>query len=149
MSAELHRVAAARLGQDGQRYTTNRRDLVDVLHDERQPMTIPEILARRRDLAQSSVYRNLSLLERAGVVVRVVTNSEWGRYELAQDLTGHHHHLVCSACGLVRDVELPEHLEHAIDRLLGELSTESGFVIEEHRFDLLGRCRACLNGVAS
>ena len=33
------------------------------------------------------MYRNLSVLERAGVVQRIVTTDEWARYELAEDLT--------------------------------------------------------------
>ena len=33
------------------------------------------------------MYRNLSILERAGVVQKVVTSDEWARFELAEDLT--------------------------------------------------------------
>lgn len=58
------------------------------------PLSIPELLHATGDVAQSSAYRNLSVLERAGVVAKVVTNDEWARYELTEDLTGHHHHLV-------------------------------------------------------
>lgn len=132
-----------RLADDGQRYTDNRRELVDVLVGEGQPMTIPEILERRTELAQSSVYRNLTVLEKAKVVTKVVTNSEWGRYELAEDLMGHHHHLICSGCGLVRDIELPARLERSISAVLVELGDTNGFVIEEHRLDLVGRCESC------
>ena len=131
-----------RLADDGQRYTDNRRELVDVLVGEGQPMTIPEILERRTELAQSSVYRNLTVLEKAKVVTKVVTNSEWGRYELAEDLMGHHHHLICSGCGLVRDIELPARLERSISAVLVELGDTNGFVIEEHRLDLGESCAA-------
>ena len=108
-----------------------------------QPLTLPEILDRDATLAQSSVYRNLTVLEQAGVVTKVVTNSEWARYELAEGLTGHHHHLICSSCGLVRDVELPPQLELAIDALLASMTVETGFVVDEHRLDLVGRCKEC------
>lgn len=143
MTSDLHRIVAGRLHDDGQRYTDNRRDLVDVLVAEGHPMTIPEILERRTELAQSSVYRNLTMLEKAKVVTKVVTNSEWGRYELAEDLMGHHHHLVCSGCGVVRDIELPALLERSISAVLVEIGDTSGFVIEEHRLDLVGRCGSC------
>jgi Fur family transcriptional regulator, ferric uptake regulator len=116
---------------------------VDVLKDGGQPLTIPEILQRRNDLALSSAYRNLTVLERAGVVTRVVTTDEFGRYELAEDLTGHHHHLICSTCGMVRDVELPDDVEEAIERALAALGTATSFVIDEHRLDLVGRCEDC------
>lgn len=140
---ELHHTIARRLGEDGQRYTGSRRELIDVLVAEGQPMTIPEILARSAGLAQSSVYRNLTALEKAGAVTKVVTDGEWGRYELAHDLTGHHHHVICTGCGLVRDVELPKSLERAIAGAMQSLGTELGFVIEEHRLDLVGRCGEC------
>jgi len=143
VSADLHRTIAGRLRDDGQRYTANRRELIDVLLAEAHPLTIPEILVRRAELAQSSVYRNLTVLERAGVVSKVVTNSEWGRYELAEDLTRHHHHLICTGCGVVKDVELPDRVESSISASLVELGRSSGFTIEEHRLDLLGRCEAC------
>ena len=43
------------------------------------------------------------MLEQAGVVHRVVATDEFTRYELAEDLTEHHHHLICSSCGAVAD----------------------------------------------
>lgn len=143
MPPELDPLAAGRLDRVGQRYTGSRRRVVNVLGAAGQPLTIPEILSRDAELAQSSVYRNLIVLEQAGVVTKVVTSSEWARYELAEDLTGHHHHLVCSACGLVRDVELPPQLETSIDALLASVGVEAGFVIENHRLDLVGRCKEC------
>src|SRR4051794_24732467 len=100
---EIDRIAVARLGAHGQRYTSNRRLLVHVLAESPAPLTIPEILQQRKNLAQSSVYRNLALLEQSALVQRIVTNDEWARFELAEDLTEHHHHLICSTCGLVRD----------------------------------------------
>ena len=50
------------------------------------------------------MYRNLTVLEDAGVISRVVTHDEWARFELAEDIGGHHHHLICEQCGTVRDV---------------------------------------------
>jgi Fur family ferric uptake transcriptional regulator len=144
MTADLDRAVGTRLQRVGQRYTAKRQQLVAVLAAEGHPLTIPDILRRRPDLAQSSVYRNLAVLEQAAVVTRIVTSSEWGRYELAEDLTGrHHHHIICTACGLVRDVELPGKLERSIDGLLASVGTDVGFVVEEHRLDLVGRCKEC------
>jgi Fur family ferric uptake transcriptional regulator len=141
--SELDRVAVARLRHDGQRYTDNRRQLVAVLADSPTPLTIPEILGLRRDLAQSSVYRNLSVLERAGVVQKIVTADEWARYELSEDLTEHHHHLICSVCGTVRDFTVSPRLERSIDEALGKVAAAEGFRLDHHRLDLVGRCTAC------
>jgi len=39
-----------------------------------------------------------------GVVRRVAGADDHGRFELAEELSGHHHHLVCARCGKVEDV---------------------------------------------
>jgi Fur family ferric uptake transcriptional regulator len=141
--AELDHIAAGRLHRDGQRYTPNRQGLVEVLATAGAPLTIPEIIDRREDLAQSSVYRNLAVLERAGVVQRVVTTDEWARFELAEDLTEHHHHLICASCGRVADVTLSAHLEHELDATLTRAARAAGFHLDHHRLDLVGRCAEC------
>ncbi len=143
MTTELDRTAAARLQADGQRYTDNRRELVAVLGAADAPLTIPEILHRRRGLAQSSAYRNLSVLERAGVVRRIVTTDEWARYELAEELTEHHHHLICQTCGRVEDFTVSAALEHSIEDAMAAAATAAGFALDHHRLDLVGRCARC------
>lgn len=140
---DLGRVAVARLRRAGQRYTLGRRELLELLSKASTPLTIPEILARRRDLAQSSVYRNLTVLEQAGLVQRIVTSDEWARFELAEDLTEHHHHLICSACGSVRDFTLKPRLERSIDDALNSVADGSEFTLHSHRLDLVGLCRDC------
>ena len=140
---QLHDTAARRLRDRGRRYTAQRRRLVDILARAGSPLSIPEIMRGRRGLAQSSVYRNLGGLEHAGVVRRVVTEEDHGRYELTEDLTGHHHHLVCSNCGRMEDVDLPPDFESAVDRTLDRLARRAGFASVSHRLDLIGRCRDC------
>jgi Fe2+ or Zn2+ uptake regulation protein len=142
--SELHPVAAQRLRAQDQRYTAGRRALVDVLTDAGQPLTIPQLLERRRDLAQSSVYRNLAVLERAGVVRRIVTSDEFARYELAEDLTEHHHHhLICTHCGDVTDFTVPARLETDLDATTAKVARSTGFLVDHHRLDLVGICPRC------
>jgi len=143
MTTELHDVATERLRDAGQRYTTQRRRLVELLARAGSPRSIPEILRGRADLKQSSVYRNLAVLEQARVVRRVLTDEEYGRYELTEDLTGHHHHLMCSRCGKVQDVTVPGDLEGTLDRTLDRLARRAGFADVDHRLDLIGVCSDC------
>jgi Fur family ferric uptake transcriptional regulator len=138
-------IAVTRLRRDSQRYTENRRQLVRLLATAGTPLTIPEILERRRDLAQSSVYRNLVVLEHAGLVQKIVTSDEWARYELAEDLTEHHHHLICSECGLVRDFTVSPGLERSVDNALGKVAQQTGFRLRHHRLDLVGVCPSCID----
>lgn len=131
------------LAGSSQRFTATRRAIVAVLAGADGPLSIPEILEATDDLAQSSVYRNLAVLEQAGVVIRVSGVDDRVRYELGEHLTGHHHHLVCTVCGAVSDVRIPDALEQDLERVLSRLAGSAGFTMEHHRLDLVGRCAAC------
>jgi Fur family ferric uptake transcriptional regulator len=143
VSAELHETVAARLGEADSRYTRHRRALIEVLRHAKQPMTIAEILAVASHLPQSSVYRNLAVFEETGLVQRLVGAGDFARFELAEDLLGHHHHLVCRSCGTMHDVELPHELEADIERALTALARRRRFQLQGHRLDLIGLCRTC------
>ena len=143
MSADLHQIAALRVVGDRQRYTSMRRQLVEMLSSAEHPITIPDILRLDPELAQSSVYRNLAVLEQAGVITRVVTHDEWARFELAEDIGGHHHHLICEQCGTVLDVVVPETVEATLDESLASLAAINGFELRHHRLDLVGVCTDC------
>jgi Fe2+ or Zn2+ uptake regulation protein len=141
---DVHGAAAARLRTIGHRYTAKRRALVDVFETARQPLSMPEVLARDPQLAQSSVYRNLAALELAGVLHRIVTQDEFARFELAEELSGHHHHhLICSSCGSVEDMELPPTVEAAVTEELARLAERRGFTPSGHQMDLVGVCADC------
>ncbi|GMU77623.1 MAG: transcriptional repressor [Acidimicrobiia bacterium] len=140
----LHDAVALRLRRAGQRTTPNRAAVVDVLARAARPLTIPEILSADAGLAQSSVYRNLVVLEQVGIVHRIVTNAEFAYFELAEDLTGdHHHHLICSACAAVEDVPASPAIERALHRTIDEIERATGFQTGTHRIDLVGLCRDC------
>lgn len=143
MSTDLHATASARLRVDGQRYTARRRALVDLLAEVDQPCTIPQLLELGSGMAQSSVYRNLAVLERAGVVHRIMTTDEFGRYELAEDLTEHHHHLICETCGDVTDFTLPADAEADLEAALKRVARRTSFQAQHHRLDLVGTCPRC------
>ena len=140
---DLHDTAAARLRTHGQRYTSNRRAIVQALLANDRPLTVPQVLSASDQLPQSSAYRNIAVLEEAGVVRRVVSGDDYARYELAEDLTQHHHHFICSSCGAVEDFTLPKDLERAVETALTRAARRRRFAGSHHRVDLLGVCSAC------
>jgi len=145
LSDGLHDTVSTRLRRANQRVTANRKAIVDALSAASRPMTIPEILDSPggRGLAQSSVYRNLVVLEEAGLVHRIVTDGEFARYELAEDLTEHHHHLICANCGLVEDVPASTGLEQSVHTAASQIARSTGFHTQHHRVDLVGLCARC------
>jgi Fur family ferric uptake transcriptional regulator len=142
VARDLDETVAGRLRAVGQRYTPQRGALVATLARARKPLSTAEIVETRTG-PQSSVYRNLAVLEHAGVVRRVIAEGGFARFELAEALTEHHHHLICSSCGKVEDVTIPPDLETTMDRTVDRLAKRSGFASVRHRLDLIGTCRAC------
>ena len=140
---ELHDSVAARLREADQRYTGGRRRLVEALARAARPVRLPDIESMVPDLARSTAYRNLEALERCGVVQRLETGGERAYFELAESLLGHHHHLICVACGAISDIELDSETEARIDDSLAVAARESGFTPLRHNLDLYGRCGDC------
>jgi len=141
--AQAHAVIGERLRSAGQLYTSGRRELVDLLLDIGRPATMADVLGQRPTLVQSSVYRNMADLERTGIVRRVAGSDELIRVELAEEIIGHHHHLVCTQCGTVDDFTVPEAAERALRDALEAIARAGSFVPEDHRLDVLGRCKPC------
>ncbi|MCB0971467.1 MAG: transcriptional repressor [Acidimicrobiales bacterium] len=140
----IHDEVATLLRRADQRYTSGRQRLVEVLLRSGAPLTIAQILADDDRLAQSSVYRNLVILEQVGAVTRIVTRDDYARYELAEQLTDHHHHhLICTECGDVRDFALTSTTEDRLDEALRDAARSAGFRVQGHRLDLLGTCPSC------
>jgi Fe2+ or Zn2+ uptake regulation protein len=144
VASNVHQMAATKLAAVSQRYTVNRRSVVDALLALPGPATIAEVLRAGDGLAQSSTYRNLVVLEEVGVVHRIVTSDDHARFELTEEITGqHHHHLICEGCGGITDVQLEPGVEQALEESLSRAAAAYGFRGEHHRLDLVGRCRDC------
>ncbi|HVL52227.1 MAG TPA: transcriptional repressor [Actinomycetota bacterium] len=140
----FHREAAMRLGVADQRYTSCRRALVEAMAAASRPLTIAEILTVADSVTISSAYRNLAILCEAEVARRVSGADDLGRFELAEDVSGHHHHhLICSACGTMADVSASESLEQAVAEAARQAAEETGYDVRAHRVDLEGLCPAC------
>ncbi len=144
VDSPIHDEVSVLLRRADQRYTSGRRRLVDALLTGGGPMTISQILALNGQLAQSSVYRNLVILEQVGAVTRIVTRDDYARYELTERLTDdHHHHLICTSCGDVSDFSLADQTESRLDDALRRVARKAGFNLEAHRLDLVGICASC------
>ena len=142
-AGDLHGVVEGRLRRIDQRYTSGRRAIINLLVGAGHPVSISDIADRLPDMPRSSAYRHLTDLESAGLVRRVAANDEFTRFELAEELTGHHHHLVCVSCGKVTDIALAPGLEDDISDAIGQLADAEGFEPHGHRLDVLGLCSSC------
>ena len=143
-SSTIDRDIEARLGAAGVRYTRARRAVVEALARADGPRSASELHDDMdRDVPLSSLYRSLSVLDEAGVLEPHNSLKGLTRYELAEWLAGHHHHLVCLICGTVEDIELSKDMETRLEQLVGSVTKELSFRPGGHTLEVHGRCSRC------
>lgn len=120
------------------RNTTQRRAIEKVFRLHDRPLSVAEVLNYGckfvESLNQSTVYRNLKLLNNQGWLKRISHPSLGTMYERTGK--GHHHHFHCRECKRV--FELPG------CALKKEGAVPDGFVVEEHEIYLFGVCPSCV-----
>jgi Fe2+ or Zn2+ uptake regulation protein len=151
MTADRDVVIAARLEAARQRYTSQRRTIVDAVVRSGRPVSVPDVLARTgHRLSQSSVYRNLAVLAEAGALRRLPGSGDFDLFELDEALSGHHHHhLHCTSCSTVVDVPAGHRLESAVVAEAADVAASLGFAVQGHSVDLYGLCTDCTPAAGS
>lgn len=140
----LDREVEQRLRDSDVRYTKGRRTVVNFLNSSSGPMSAAELhSAIGDDVPLSSLYRTLAVLEEAEIVVPHFGARSVTRYELAEWITGHHHHLVCVNCGVVEDVDVPPSHESEVNEVVGRIAELAGFNPASHVLEIEGTCRRC------
>jgi Fur family ferric uptake transcriptional regulator len=135
-----------RMAKAGLRWTRARRIVLDAVSTAPAPQSVPDLQAViGREVPLSSLYRVIADLVSARILIRLEFAEGFARFELDEELAAHHHHLVCTECGAVTDVELHE-FEQAIAATASSLRRRTGFRATMHRLDFFGTCRACSGG---
>ncbi|MFB0632509.1 Fur family transcriptional regulator [Streptomyces sp. AB3(2024)] len=132
-----------RLRERGWRLTSQRRVVAEVLDGDHVHLTADEVHARAverlPEISRATVYNALGELVSLGEVVEVSTDGRAKRY----DPNAHrpHEHLVCSGCGLIRDV-------HPTGDPLAQLPADErfGFSVSGAQVTYRGLCPACARG---
>ncbi|MCH7584014.1 MAG: transcriptional repressor [Acidobacteria bacterium] len=134
---------ADRLGADI-RLTRGRREVVDALTRARGPLSAAEIhLSLDGGVPLSSIYRTLTVLTDAEVVALHRSRDGVTRYELAEPLQHHHHHLVCVECGRIEDVQFDEPAEIVVHEIVSRVASGRGFRAVSHTLEIEGSCERC------
>jgi Fur family ferric uptake transcriptional regulator len=130
------------MAKKGLRSTSQRRLIIDTFFEGAPHMTIEDLLAevRTRDkgIGYATVYRTLKLLAECGVASERRFGDGLSRYELADEATTHHDHLICVHCGKIIEFEEPR-----IEELQDEIATRYGFEISSHKHEMYGTCSDC------
>ena len=130
-----------RLRRQSRKITGPRAAILEILRQHPHPLTNREIFAEMSkgsgDLA--TIYRSMHLLEKMGMVKRFDFGDGAARFELmAEGDDGHHHHLVCTKCSEVVEIEecFPKKTEEKI-------AEKNGFKAVTHRLEFFGICPEC------
>jgi len=133
------------LARQGHRVTGPRRAIMEAISGSDCPLTVEEIHARvvGKRVNRVTVYRTIHLLEASGLL-RAVDSTRGGlRYELGEQFTGHHAHLICQGCGRVEELAGCPVPDDALARLSRRVSHARQFRVVDHELRLLGLCHAC------
>jgi Fur family ferric uptake transcriptional regulator len=132
---------ADRLRKQSRKVTGPRQAILKILRRQAHPMSNKEIHAAMpvRDCDLATVYRSTRLLEEMSMVKRFDLGDGVARYELLKDGDdGHHHHLVCTRCAEVIEIE-----ECSMHELEERIAVENGFKAVTHRLEFFGICHGC------
>lgn len=130
-----------RLRRESHKITGPRAAILEILRHHPHPLSNKEIFAElpkgQCDLA--TIYRAMQLLEKLGMVKRFDFGDGAARFELIREGDdGHHHHLVCTRCAGVVEIDecFPAEIEERIAR-------ENRFAAVTHRLEFFGVCPDC------
>ena len=144
VSAQIEQQAVSRLAAHEIRYTKGRRQVIRTLARAEGPRSTSELHKDLKEVVPlSSLYRSLAVLTRVGVLSPHHGSGGIIRYELAEWLMGHHHHLVCDTCGGIDDIELPEDAEAVLNDVVSRATRFRDFVATGHSLEIAGRCTSC------
>lgn len=137
--------AVDHLARRSLRPTQARRVVLEALAAAEGPRSaaqIDELLERA--IPVSSLYRTLASLEGAEILVKYRDAEGVARYELAESITGdHHHHFVCVRCGRTVDVAISHDFEHTVAELIETIARQGDYIVTGHRIELEGICPQC------
>ncbi len=140
----LHSKVEESLRSQGMRYTTNRRALVEALDNTAGPLTVEELYqVTEARIPFSSIYRDVRVLTDSQVLASHHSADRSNRFELAEWLTGHHHHLVCMQCMAISDISLTPETEYRLSRLAENAATDTGYRVAGHTLEIEGLCPNC------
>jgi Fur family ferric uptake transcriptional regulator len=112
-------------------------DVLDELDQFRSAQDIHTLLSERGEtVGLATVYRTLQLLADADVID--VVRSDAGEALYRRCSSGHHHHLVCRACGRTIEIEGP-----TVERWADAEAAKHGFSDVSHVLEIFGTCSDC------
>lgn len=127
------------LKQNGSFATKARLELFTYLQSS-PAVSIQKLIKDLPTQDQATIYRNIKLFEKLGIVNRLQLG--WNsKLELSSQFHDHHHHMSCINCGKVIAWEE----DPAIELRIQTVAMKLGFIPQDHQLEIRGLCRQCQN----
>lgn len=132
--------AAWLLRESNFRATKGRIELLIALASSHAPQSASQLAKKLGNaLDEANVYRALKALSSRGLARMVQYERERARFEFAES-GEHHHHLVCSDCGVVEHIDIPSDASLEREALRASRSFRS---VSAHALEFSGTCDTC------
>jgi Fur family peroxide stress response transcriptional regulator len=119
--------------------THQRQVLYEVMQGMDGHPSPEEIYARVKrkipSISLATVYKNIHLFVESGVLREVSLHHGSQRLEMNAE---EHHHLVCSKCKSIEDID-----ENSLGTLPKRRKLADGFLVERYSVDVIGICAKC------
>lgn len=96
-----------------------------------------QLVERCSQIDRASVYRTIDSFEKIGAVQRVQQGFKF-KIELSDSFLPHHHHITCTKCGTLTDIE-----QARLENLLEEIAKSNDYLLTSHKVELFGLCNKC------
>ena len=129
------------LEEAGLRITDHRLTVLATVAKVKQPITVYElvdILRKKHNIDQATVYRNLSSLHDAGLLRRLDFNHGHAHYELETGRASHQ--IVCHRCDTIEKIEGIS-IDDAVKKMLKK--SKKFKTTTTHSIEIYGVCRKC------
>ena len=129
------------LQEVGLRVTDHRIAVLSTVAKVKQPITVYElvdVLRKKDNIDQATVYRNLSALHEAGLLRRLDFNHGHAHYELENGRASHQ--IVCKTCETIEKIEGIS-IDDTVKKMLKKSKKFKSTTT--HSIEIYGACKKC------
>ncbi len=140
--AILRKKIISTLRENGLRNSSKRNAVIGAFVKSRKHLNADELYFIVKKIKTGigfvTVYRTLKLLVQYGFAREVDFKDGFTRYEIKDELSNQHDHLICITCG-----NITEFKNNEIEIMKRRARLKTGFKPLYHRLEIFGVCREC------
>ena len=120
--------------------TSARLTVMKFLETSSQPVDVNSILdyltKANINIDPATIFRMMNVFVNKGILKKIDFGEGKTRYELANK--GDHHHLICTSCGRVENIE-----DSYMSGFEEEINKKKKFLVKSHSLEFFGICLSC------